>query len=114
VNDTKATDYATRVWNGQAAHLPRVERMRRVSKALAGQGLTLSSPRAFYGAAAFDSALLQMALAKFNAPGPLSDRLDRVKRVIDEMGLDLGDVLKATQGYLKLKTRKARKARLYS
>lgn len=37
----KAQDYAIRVWSGQSVSLPRAERLRRVAKALEGQGLSM-------------------------------------------------------------------------
>jgi hypothetical protein len=36
-----AQAYALRVWNGQSPDVPRAERLRRVAKALEGQGLSM-------------------------------------------------------------------------
>ena len=37
----RSQEYALRVWNGQSATVPRSERLRRVAKALEGQGLSM-------------------------------------------------------------------------
>ncbi len=38
---SQAQAYAKRVWDGQGNTIPRVERLRRVAKALEGQGLSM-------------------------------------------------------------------------